>query len=350
MANSRDKRNYGCGRRLIDHKTRTNVSAQVARANGRGSKSEEMNCSGLRHLAEYLREVHNVNYLEAMTPDMAKGWAQDLRQQLAEEELSRSATSSYVAAYNQTMRYFARPELVLDAAKEMLSRGPKYSNVNRANNLGLRDALRSWALSNAASSQGLEKLLYEGLYHTAWLQESAGLRLRESWLTKLSGKDISEGVLPLCRSDGTKNGRARLATILDQGAVESTRNWREANRDVLNRSSQAPGSLTWRQVRRWVYNQIDKFRSETGVEYHAHGNRSSYAQTRFESLWQERAGANIQCPVKAQLFGSEWIGYAVENTGLSLQDTYRMDKDIRLIVSADLGHGRADVVSAYVGR
>jgi hypothetical protein len=71
MGNSRDKRNYNCGRRLIDHETRTKLAVLVARANGRGSKSEEMICSSLRHLAEYLREVHQLNHLEAMTPDMA---------------------------------------------------------------------------------------------------------------------------------------------------------------------------------------------------------------------------------------------------------------------------------------
>jgi hypothetical protein len=109
--------------------------------------------------------------------------------------------------------------------------------------------------------------------------------------------------------------------------------------------------MSWQEYRRWVYGTIDRFRAATGyTEYHAHGGRHAYAQQRFADLWMERTGVSIECPAKARVFATEWIKATAAQANLSLEVARQIDREIRLVVSEDLGHGRIEIVSSYLGK
>jgi hypothetical protein len=350
MADSRDSRNYGHGRRLIDHKTRVSLGELMARVNGLGSKSVEQAASGLGKLAAFMREEYQIQHLERVTPAIMAEWLEDLREQLRDGDLSRSATSSYIGVVNQVMRCIGRGDLVLSTDKE-LSRGQKYTNKDLANNLESRLACQAWLLAEANRAEGRERLMLRGYAYSDRLQLAVGLRLRESCLVKLPGKDPDSPLLPLGKFDGTKNSRDRLATVLDQSAVREAREFVIANRDIYRRGSLVPHDMSWRDYRRWVYGTIDKFRAETGfLEYHTHGGRHAYAQHMYSALWQERTGVNIECPVQSRIYGSDWIQDTANKVNLSLPAVLQIDREIRHAVSGDLGHGRIEIVSSYLGK
>jgi hypothetical protein len=350
MADSRDSRNYGHGRRLIDHKTRVSLGEQTARANGRGSKSIEQSASGLGKFAVFLRAEYQIQNLERVTPAIMAEWLEDLREQLRDGDLSRSTTSSYLGAVNQVMRCIGREDLVL-AADKVLARGPKYLNRDRANSPESQAAFQAWLQGEASRADSRERMMLQGYAYSDRLQPAVGLRLRESCLVKLPGKDPDSTLLPLGKFDGTKNSRDRLAAVLDQFAVREAREFVIANRDIYRRGSLVPHDMSWREYRRWVYGTIDRFRVATGyTEYHAHGGRHAYAQQRFADLWMERTGVSIECPVQARIFGAEWIQDTAAKANLSLPAVLQLDREIRHAVSEDLGHGRIEIVSAYLGK
>jgi hypothetical protein len=350
MADSRDSRNYGHGRRLIDHKTRFSLGEQMARINGLGSKSIEQAKSAFKKFAAFAREEYQIQHLERVTPAIMAEWMEDLREQLRDGDLCRSTTSSYVGVVNQVMRCVGREDLVLSADKE-LSRGQKYTNKDLANSLESRVACQAWLMEEANRAEGRERLMLQGYAHSDRLQLAVGLRLRESCLVKLPGKDADSPLLPLGKSDGTKNGRDRLATVLDQSAVREAREFVITNRDLYRRGSLVPHDMSWREYRRWVYGTIDRFRAAMGyTEYHAHGGRHAYAQQRFADLWMERTGVSIECPAKDRVFATEWINATAAQANLSFEEVRQIDREIRLTVSGDLGHGRIDIVSSYLGK
>jgi hypothetical protein len=209
-----------------------------------------------------------------------------------------------------------------------------------------------WLAEKADAAEGRERLMLQSYYHSVMLQETAGLRIRESCCIKVRGKDPVGIILELQgKADCTKNSRDRLTALLDGGnAVEAAKSFVRANPETFSRGSLIPADLTWREWRRLAYTLADAFHTETHLEYNAHGNRHAYAQTRFGNLWEERTGIRLEAPVRAGLFGDAWIYNAASKLGFGVDKTRQLDREIRAVISHDLGHGRLDVVSAYLGR
>jgi site-specific recombinase XerD len=355
MSDSRDRRNYSAGRRLADYKTRMLLGERVADAHGRGSKTAEQVCSGLASLARYLQDNGGPNHIEAVTTTHIGGWVRDLRGDVEIEELSRSTTSSYVSAVNQLMNHLGRENLLISGqmAKDAgINRGPRWDNQDKSNSAEAQSAFRLFLVKQTAKSEFRERIMLEGLVHSiSGLQESAGLRFRESVCLKIAKKDLSGAALWLDgKGDRTKNSRDRMATMLGSEAVAAAQRHVLEHPEIYTRGSLIPGDMNYRQYRRWAYDKIDAFKKATSAEYRMHGNRHAYAQARFADLWEQRTGIRIESPVRAGIFGGEWIRNASGRTGLSPHETLREDHEIRLILSEDLGHSRIDATYPYVGR
>ena len=351
LVDSRDRRNYGAGRRLIDFRVRAALAHRTAKLNGTGTKCEEQIRSGLASLADHLQASFNVNALEKVTPVHMVSWVGALKKILTAGDLSTSTTSSYVSAVNQVCHYLGRQDLVISAQGHGVNRGLRYKNENLSNSAESRNAFRAWTEIKAATAQDeRKKLMFQALYHSVSLQEYGGLRLRESALVKLAGRDISGGTLALNRMDGTKNGRDRVASLLNSEAVEATADFVQEHQDVFRRGSLVPADMRWLEYRRWLYDRLEDFRKESGLSYNYHGNRHAYAHARFSHLWIAQTGVYLDPPVKTGKFGEEWILDASRETGLSRDFVEVLDKAIREEISSDLGHYRVAITNSYLGR
>lgn len=351
MRDSRDGRNYGCGRRLESYRTRQALAERTVAETGRGFKSIEQTRSGLASLAEALKG-QGVACLERATAEHLLGWARGLMEQLADDEIARATTSTYISAVNQTMRVLGRYDLILSAQEFCLSRGQKWTNADRSNETQDREHFRTFLLEQSSSADGELRLRFLGLYHSVGLQEGLGLRMRESALIKLADKEIRDGQIVIGRADGTKNGRKRALAVLNSPALMAARRFVIEHSDLFGKGSLFPAGMSWREYRSWSYSVIDAYRMAypENARYRYHGNRHYYAQQRFRTLFESRTGVCLEPPSRAGLFGSDWIRDAAARCGQSRKELQVLDREIRLEISRDLGHGRIEVTNSYLGR
>ena len=124
---------------------------------------------------------------------------------------------------------------------------------------------------------------------------------------------------------------------------------------IFSRGSLVPADLTFHQFKDFAYRVLDKFRREEGIDYHYHGNRHSFAHRSWVRKWADRTQEligiqlQIECPVVEQKFGKDYSEMVADRTGLSVEEVERIDKDIRLQIMEELGHGRISISYSYLG-
>lgn len=337
-------RNYGNGKNLTHYKTREGLAIRVQAESGRGSALREKAITALGHLGEYLHEHHAHRDLAKVTPEQMNGFVGYLQEKHIAGELSLSATSTYISAINKTVETFGRPDLCISAQDAGLARGLKYSNTDLSIKVEDRQQFQSW-LNDKAQLTGDAR--YTALSHSVDLQASAGLRLRESIRISPQDKDLANGQVHLGRRDGTKNGRERETHILDPEAFSRAAAFQRIHPEYGR--SLTPADMSIDQHHAWAEDVMKAYTAETGQELGFHGNRHSYAQEQYARGMESRTGVRIECPVKVGLHGAEHIAYIAEQAGISVYDARVLDEAVRIEVSEDLGHGRADVVRAYLG-
>jgi hypothetical protein len=352
MADSRDNRNYGSGRRLQDYMT-CNALAERARASiGRGSKFSEQCRSALASLLSSLKE-DGISDLKRALPEHIEAWADSMTARLESGDVSSSTTSSYASALNQVFKAVGRNDLRISAHEHGIGRGQKHSNKNMASSPESREALKTWLAEKAAATPDREEQLrIGGLSISAELQQSIGLRIRESCLIKVMDKEIRNGHISLKKTDGTKNGRPRESHVYDPDALTRAQELVRSAPDIFSRGSLTPGPISWEEQFRWAKSILTAFRRETGFEINFHGARHAYAHQRYSDIWTERTGIRIECPVMENRFGIEHIRSIAVRTGLTEKEARDLDERIRGEVSEDLGHGpgRRDIGWSYLGR
>ena len=150
------------------------------------------------------------------------------------------------------------------------------------------------------------------------LSRELGLRSKEASLfdARAALKEAQEkGAVSV--SDGTKGGRERQVPITSPaqlGALERAATAQGDARAVM------PADQNWKQ---WSQGELREVREAMGG---LHELRAAYACERYEAL----------------------TGHAAPCAGGQILDR-QADEAARLQVSSELGHGRIDVVSEYVG-
>jgi hypothetical protein len=352
MADSRDSRNYGTGRRLKDYLTRDTLAERARASIGRGSKFSEQCRSALASLSSSLKQ-DGISDLKRALPEHVNAWADRMAARLEAGEVSSSTTSSYTSALNRIFETVGRYDLRISAKNHGIERGQKYSNENLASSPAVREALKEWLAEKAAATPDREeRLRIEALSVSAEMQRSFGLRIRESCLVKVLDKNIRDGRIGLEKTDGTKNGRPRESTVFDPDLLARAQELVRNNRDVFTRGSLTCGRISWEEQFRWVKSLLTNFRKETGFEINYHGARHAYAHQRYNDKWTERMGIGIECPVVENRFGREHILSIASRTGLTETEARTLDDRIRGEIAEDLGHGsgRRDIGWSYLGR
>ena len=153
------------------------------------------------------------------------------------------------------------------------------------------------------------------------LQREFGLRREES--IKFIARYADKGDHLLLKPSWTKGGKARRVPIL----TAAQRQLVDEVAAFSGSGSLIPADKSFIQQQRNYVRQV----MNAGLN-RMHGLRHQYAQRRFEEL------TGFQCPV---------AGGPARNTLTRAQR--ELDQEARRVISKELGHERAQIVSVYVG-
>lgn len=154
------------------------------------------------------------------------------------------------------------------------------------------------------------------------LQAAFGLRLEES--IKFRPEWADRGDKLMLKDTWTKGGRAREIPICN-----------DQQRLLLAEVKQLAGKRSLIPQDKNYVQQLQRFKAQcqaAGI-HHVHGHRHHYAQQRYREL------AGWLCPVQG----------GPTSRQLTL-DQKVIDREVRLAISEELGHGREGIVAVYIGR
>lgn len=256
---------------------------------------------------EFARE-NGVGRFERVDRELVQQYAQTLKQ------------SNYSASYQQNL---------LSAVNSVMNRAHAHVNQrwesisSRDEGLQQRSFVRTEQTATREQSNAALQNMTPRAAAVAELARELGLRSKEASLLNNHAalrEAVNRGSITII--DGTKGGRSREVPITDQRQVEALRNAAEvqsSGRSII------PSEQNWNQFRNGELNDNRGAMQDQSVKGY-HDLRSAYAADRYEQLTGHAAPAN----------GGE----------ISNRDA---DKSAREQISAELGHGRIDVVSEYIG-
>ena len=305
-------RNYGLGSRDM---------ASAARiALDRAAKRGELSFSSVATLTERFSQFVNavraqgIGRLERISPELVQAYGQHLSIQVQLSELSPAYAQNLVSAINTVMH------LVRD-----------WSSVSPTRECGIaqRCAVRDTpplGVDRTVLERSLEQLRGNDQLRAAAVADLArelGLRSKEAALLNIH-KALQEarerGLVTIV--DGTKGGRARTVPVLQEQQLSALAN--AAIQQGVGRSL-IPVEQNWKQFRENTLRQGRIPLQQVGITGY-HDLRAAYACDRYQQITGHPA------PVIA--------GGIVDK---------HLDRLAREQISTELGHGRIDVVSEYIG-
>ena len=257
-----------------------------------------------------------VKKMENVTQELVKEYGQELAEKVKNGEMSASTAQNYVSAVNSVMNIATNNE---------------WKSVSPTKDCGIdqRSHVREdapGALDRTAYSRALDSVRAEVGERAAAVVELArelGLRSKEASLIDARAalaEAREHGAVTV--DAGTKGGREREVPITSPAQVEALQ--RAATAQGADRSM-IPADQSWSQ---WREGELREARElvQAATGGGLHDLRAAYACERYESL----------------------AGHAAPCTGAAIQDKDR-DAAARMAVAEELGHGRIDVVSEYLG-
>jgi len=176
--------------------------------------------------------------------------------------------------------------------------------------------------AKTVTREQLEKVRDEHVRMSLELQQAFGLRREEAMKIRPCIADRGDHLF--LQGSWTKGGRKRIVPIRT-----------DQQREVLNRAHLLAGRGSLIPSNRNYVQQMRVYEGNTrraGL-HHMHGLRHAYAQDRYEEL------TGWKCPAAGGPIARE----------LTPEQRER-DREIRLIISRELGHEREAVVGAYLGK
>jgi hypothetical protein len=249
--------------------------------------------------------------LEEITRDQVTAYGQSLADQVADGTLSAAYAQNLVSAVNT----------VMNAA----SRG-QWQSVSPTRECGI--AQRSSVRDTPAASidrgrvEAAQAAMTERGQAITGIARDLGLRSKEASLIH-AGRALDEardtGRVTIV--DGTKGGLARTVPITQERQIESLARAATVQGEAR---SMIPASQTWAQFRAGELREIRETLQEHGMTG-LHDLRAGYASERYQVLTGERP--------------------PMEGGQASRSD----DKAARETLAVELGHGRIDVITSYIG-
>ena len=263
--------------------------------------------------AAYAKE-NGVGRLERITPELVQQYGRELADKVQHQQLSASYAQNLISAVNTVLHLTPK----------------SWQSVSPTRDCGIaeRSLVRATPVLTAREplSVALDALRATGNFRGAAVAELArefGLRSKEASLLNAHSalkEAQSKGYISVSR--GTKGGRGRNVSITHGKQLQTLKN---ASKAQGNARAVMPTDKNWAQYRNELQNVRETLK-ENGFAG-LHDLRSAYAADRYEQF------TNQPAPV---------------NNGGIINDKAN-DYVAREQITAELGHGRIDVIAAYIG-
>lgn len=299
-------KNYGVGYREMG---RAGCIA-LQRAGDRKTLSKETVSKysfGWKQFAQWAK-AHNVKQMERITPELVQEYGRELAQMADDSEIESSTAQDRLTAVNRTLQLSGRKDWKSISSVKQCGIA-KRSHIREGTPDALNREVYQARLAKVSSSRGVA---------ICELARNLGLRSKEASLldARKALKQATENGFVRIK-DGTKGGRLREIPITSDRQLQALRVAAQAQGTA---SAVMPPDVNWKQ---WRQGELRIVREAIGG---LHELRSAFACERYESI----------------------TGHGAPCTGAQILDR-DVDYGARLIVSEELGHGRIDVVSEYVG-
>ncbi|GAB6051144.1 hypothetical protein JCM16106_19990 [Hydrogenophilus islandicus] len=307
-------RNFGLGSRDMAKAGRFALNAAAARGEVSYSTAATVG-DRWQQFVDWAKE-QGINRMEQIDREDVQRYGEELAEKVENGELSASYAQNLVSAVNSVMS---------------IATGGQWESVSPTRDCGIaeRSHVRDEApaaLDREAYSRALDAVREQVGERAAAVVELArelGLRSKEaSLIDARAALREAEARGAVTIEAGTKGGREREVPITSERQLEALRHAAEAQgRD----SSLIPSEMSWKEWREGTLRDAREIvKEETGGSLH--DLRAAYACERYEAL----------------------TGWAAPVAGGTIEDR-DADREAREIISAELGHGRIDVVSEYIG-
>lgn len=305
-------RNFGIGTRDLASAGRLFLQKSVQQKALSYSSADALSNRWSR-FASYAKE-NGVGRLERITPELVQQYGRDLANKVQHQQLSASYAQNLLSAVNTVMHLTPKKWQSVSPTKECGI--AERSQVRIEPVLTQREPL----------SVALQTLREAGDYRGAAVAELArelGLRSKEAALLNAhSALREAQNKGHITITNGTKGGRAREVPVLHERQLEALKN---ASHAQENARAVMPADKNWAQYR----NELQKVRETLKENGFAglHDLRSAYAADRYEQITGQAAPINNE-------------GFITDKAA---------DYTAREQITTELGHGRIDVVAAYIG-
>ena len=307
--------NYGLGTREMG-KAGAFAANAAARAGNLSYSSAATLGERWQQFTRWARAEQGIKWMEQVDRQEVEAYGRGLAERVDAGALSPAYAQNLVSAVNTVMDLATRgqwesvaPTRVCGIAERSSVRDTAPTGYDRVEYGRALDAMRSSGLDRQAAIAGLARDL--------------GLRSKEACLLNARAalvEALKTGQVTI--SDGTKGGRTREVPITTPGALEALRTaaaLQGAGRNLI------PEQESWRQWREGGLREGREALQAHGIARY-HDLRAAYACERYETLTGHPA------PV---------LGGVITDRDI--------DRAAREQISAELGHGRIDVVSEYIG-
>ena len=305
-------RNYGLGSR--------NMASAARIALDRAAQRGELSFSSVTTLAERFAlfavaaRAQGIGRMERVSPELVRSYGQQLATQVERGELSPAYAQNLVSAINTVMQQVR-----------------EWSSVSPTKVCGIaqRSAVRNTpplGVDRVLLGRSLEQLREHGQGRAAAIAELArelGLRSKEAALLntqKALHEARERGLVTIV--DGTKGGRSRIVFISQErqlSALDRAAKLQDKGRSLI------PIDQNWKQFRENTLRQGRVPLQQFGITGY-HDLRAAYACDRYQQL----------------------TGHPPPVIAGGIVDKHQ-DRLAREQISAELGHGRIDVVAEYIG-
>ncbi len=347
----RENRNSGMGRNFDREYTINNICEATREAIGRGSDTEEKLHSVLVSMSEYMREEYGIRDMDQITSVQYESWAQSLVERVNQETMSAGTVVDYVSMANTMWGVFdadGSRGLHINPSELGVSK-TRISNEDKAIDRETFDALREAAHDRWREIGDIKDA---ATYHMLGVGWETGMRHEEIIMNHIGNKDLSQNIMHLADyTDGAKNHHGReYESVRELEMTREAQQFLQEHQHIFTSGNFIPSDMTYKQMEDYTNNRLRYFNEQVGNTQMWHGLRHNYAHESYAQKWEAAVGQRIECPVRAGLFGADWIHSVQEKTGLSYREVQRVDRECRKEMMEELGHHRSKDSSAYLGR
>lgn len=282
---------------------------QICHRNRDGSFATQSNRREM--LSLFSRELREIGYkVNNLNPHDLKGrHVNALIKKWQLEAKSTGTIKNRMSALRWLFEKIGKPEVVKENAVYGIENRQYVTNQNKSISINDLDLSK------------IDPFIAQSLH----LQDCFGLRREESMkfqpIYALDGQTIENAKYIRLKSSWTKGGRARTIPIFSEKQRQELRNAVA----LVQNGSLIPSHKTYKSH----LSNFEAVTHQLGIG-RTHGLRHSYAQKRYLELM------GFECP-------------AVGGSRSLSADEIAKDKEVRMLISEELGHSRLNITSIYLG-